>query len=193
MIKMQTSRDAAEFNEASHWPDPAENCDTLEAHIAELLHEEWPKRADSKVLPAVQRLIEKVVSRLLHEGRITSLVEVRRLEGRELMAMVLSEIMHAEDPLLMAKCVDFTLETGVLGLTQTEIASEHHVTKATVSHHCVGLKTTYRGGVPAAGMKSKRAVESYRTVRTGRSSRGPRVEWQFSTTFSETYAKSATY
>jgi hypothetical protein len=186
-------RDPANYNEASHWPDLAEGCDTLEAHVRELVEEEWPARADPKAKAAVIALVSRVVRRLLEEGRMAPLVDVKRLPGKELLARLLDEILNAPDAVLMACCIDVVMETGVnLGTSMTQIGRRCKTTKATVSHHCRILTETYRGGKPAAGMKSEAAVESYRRVRSGRSSRGPRIEWQFASTFAKYYGHATT-
>jgi DNA-binding transcriptional ArsR family regulator len=184
------NRDAAEFSEASHWPDMAQGCDTLAAHVEELVHEEWPAKADVRAKAAVNHLVGKVVKRLLDEGRLAPLVDVKRLPGKELLAKLLAEILEAPDAVLMVYCIDYVMETGVaLGISETAIAERCDVTKSTVSHHCRLLTETYRGGKPATGMKSEEAVESYRRNRTGKSSRGPRIEWQFAETFAKHYGR----
>ena len=184
-------RDAAEFVEASYESDPAEICDTLENHVEELLQSRLPK-ATARERASLARLFVKVLHQLLQDGRVGSLVDVRRLSGRELLARIIGEIIDAPQPLLMACCVDFTFGLGVqVGKNETEIAREHDVTKATVSRHCVFLKTTYLQGQPAPGMKSRAAVESYRRNRLGRSSRPPRSEWAFGDVLKQTYARSA--
>ncbi|WP_395753348.1 hypothetical protein [Prosthecobacter sp.] len=187
------SRDAAEFRESSYWPDVIQGCDTLAEHVAELVTEEWPARADPKAKAAVIKLVHRVVQRLLEEGRLAPLVDVKKLSGRELLAKLLDEIMEAPDARLMAYCVDLVMETGVkLGASMTSIADEFKITKSTVSHHCCHLKETYLKGRPAAGMKSVAAVESYRKIRMGKSSRGPRIDWQFATTFAKHYGSTST-
>jgi hypothetical protein len=181
-------RDPANYHEASHWPDVAEGCDTLGSHVAELVNEEWPRKADERAKAAVIALVTRVVHRLLDEGRLAPLVDVKRLPGKELLARLLDEIIHAPDPLVMAYCVDFVMETGaMLGVSMTKIGALCEVTKSTVSHHCRHLTVTYRGGKPARGMKSEEAVSSYRKGRLGKSSRGPRIEWQFADTFAKHY------
>jgi hypothetical protein len=185
-------RDPANYSEASYWPDISEGCDTLESHVAELVTEEWPRGADPRAKKDVIELVAKVVDRLLSEGRTAPLVDVDRLPGKELMARMLDEIINAPNPPLMACCIDFTLGTGVmLGASMTSISNTYNVTKATVSHHCCYLKETYMNGRPSVGMKSQVAVENYRKTRTGRSSRGPRVEWAFASTFKKHYAKAS--
>lgn len=182
-------RDAAEFHEASHWPDVSAACDDLSSHVAELVHEEWPARADPAAKIAVTKLVTRVVTRLINEGRMGPLVEVKRLPGRELLARLLDEILAAQDKELMVRCIDFVFETGVqLGISETEIGRICGVTKSTVSNYCVHLKEVYRGGVPAAGMKSNTAVQSYRRNRTGKSSRSARIEWPFAAVFAKSYA-----
>jgi len=184
-----SERDPATYSEASYWPDPADGCDSLESHVAELVSEEWPKGADQRAKGAVVKIASRVVSRMLTEGRLAPLVDVQRLPGKELMARMLNEIIEAPNPALMACCIDFTLGTGVMmGASMTSISVSYNVTKATVSHYCCYLKETYMQGKPSIGMKSKDAVENYRKTRTGKSSRGPRVEWPFAEIFKEHYA-----
>ena len=185
-------RDAAEFNEASHWPDMASACDGLAAHVAELVDEEWPRKADPAAKRSVIKLVSRIVDRLLSEGRLGPLVDVKQLPGRELLARLLDEILAAQDKELMVRCIDFVFETGVqLGISETEIGRICGVTKSTVSNYCVHLKEVYRSGVPAAGMKSNDAVQSYRRTRTGRSSRSARIEWPFANVFAENYARAS--
>lgn len=170
----------------------AAGCDDLSSHIAELLDEEWPAKADAGAKRAVCKLVTRVVERLIAEGRMGPLVDVKRLPGRELLARLLDEILASQDKELMVRCIDFVFETGVqLGISETEIGRICGVTKSTVSNYCVHLKEVYRGGVPAAGMKSNTAVQSYRRTRTGRSSRSARIEWPFANVFAETYARTA--
>lgn len=185
-------REPSNYSEASYWPDIAEGCDKLESHVADLVAEEWPKGADPRAKPAVINLTTRVVARLLNEGRLGQLVDVKRLPAKELLASLLDEIINAPDAVLMAYCIDFVMGTGVmLGASMTSISTMHGVTKATVSHYCRMLTETYREGKPAIGMKSLEAVENYRKTRTGRSSRGPRVEWPFAEIFKEHYAQAS--
>ena len=187
------TRDASEYNEASYWPDMAQGCDTLADHVQELVGEEWPAKADPRAQAVVVRLVTKVVRRLLDEGRLAPLVDVQRLPGKELLARLLDEIINAPDAALMACSIDFVMGTGVmLGASMTKISNRFGVTKAAVSHYCRMLAETYLGGKPAAGMKSKAAVESYRRNRMGKSSRGPRTAWQFKETFTQHYGANHT-
>lgn len=180
-------RDPSEYSEASYTVDPAASCDSLADHIKELVNETCPQLA-AKPKGKLQSLVAKIVRRLLKEGRLGPLVDVKRLQGRELMAALIGEIIEAPDARLMARCIDFVMELGVqLGISETKIAQLSGVNKASASRYCVHLKETYRGGRPAAGMKPNKAVESYRNGRTGRSSRGPRMEWAFADTFSKHY------
>lgn len=186
------NRDAAEFHEASEWPDVAASCDDLPSHIAELLDEEWPTKADPAAKGAVTKLVTRVVERLIAENRMGPLVDVKRLPGKELLARLLDEILASQDKELMVRCIDFVFETGVqLGISETDIGKICGVTKSTVSNYCVHLKEVYRGGVPAAGMKSNNAVQSYQKIRTGRSSRSPRIEWPFANVFAQSYARAS--
>lgn len=173
------SRDASDYVEASYISDPAQDCDTLDQHVSEVLQQRLPK-STARELTALTALFVKVLRQLLDEERLGALVDVKRLSGRELLARLVAEIMEAPQPHLMACCVDFTFGLGIQGgLNETQIAAAHSVTKATVSRYCVHLKTTYLGGVPAPGMKSQQAVQSYRNNKLGKSSRPPRQDWAF--------------
>lgn len=181
-------RDAADFVEASYVIDPSAGCDSLADHIAELVREECPKITDGRTLRSLQGVVNAVVQRLLDEGRLGPLVDVQRIGGRELLAQLVAEIIEAPDARLMARCVDFVMELGVqCGISETRIAELSQVTRASVSRYCVHLKDTYRGGIPATGMKPNHAVKSYRDGRTGRSSRPPRMDWAFAGTFKEAF------
>lgn len=181
-------RDAAEYHEASHWPDVAEGCDSLEDHVMELLCAEMPQHRGSEKLAQLAALVTKIVRAVMQQGMAGAAVDLKKLQGRELMARLIAEIIDAPHARLMARCIDLTFSLGVqLGLNETQIASLEGLTKATASHYCVTLKDTYLEGRPAPGMKSNAAVESYRRVRTGKSSRGPRTEWAFAATFMTAY------
>lgn len=179
-----SARDAAEYDEASYVIDPAQHCDQLVDHLREILKEECPELADGNAGRKLITFTKTVVLRLLNEGRLGEVIEARPIQGRELLAALIGEIIAAPDARLMARCVDFVMMLGVQnGISETKIAELSGVTKASASRYCVHLKEVYRGGKPAAGMKPNKAVESYRTGRTGRSSRAPRMDWAFAKTF----------
>lgn len=182
-------RDPSEYSEASVTPDMAGDCDTLEQHVSEVLSSQL-KQFPAPTVAKLSRIFVKVLRQLLDEERLGSLVDIKKLSGRELLARLIAEIIDAPQPQLMACCVDFTFALGVqTGRNETQIAADHNVTKATVSRYCVHLKTTYLGGVPAPGMKSAKAVESYRQNKLGRSSRPPMQEWAFGKVLKETYER----
>lgn len=177
-------RDPASYDEASFTPDIASHCDTLSDHIAEALAAEWPSRADVSARPSVLKLIHRVIARLQSADLLDPHSHGSRMDGREMLAKMLAEVIDAPDPRLMAHCIDFVLETGIqLGMSETEIAARFGVTRATVSNYCVALKATFRAGRPARGMKSESAVTSYRRARSGRSNRKPCEPWQFANRF----------
>lgn len=181
-----SARDAAEYDEASYVTDPALHCDQLVDHLLEILHQECPELAQSNAGRKLVALTNKVVLRLLNEGRLGEVIEARPIQGRELLASLIGEIIAAPDARLMARCIDFVMMLGVQnGISETKIAEQSGVTKASASRYCVHLKEVYRGGKPAAGMKPNKAVESYRSGRTGRSSRSPRMDWAFAKTFAK--------
>lgn len=181
-------RDAAEFTEASQEPDFA-GLDTLDDHIAEVMDELWPSKWPKEIRPQVEKFAAKVIKAVLQRGA-ADMPDVQRIEGRDLLAFLVAEIIDAPNARLMARCVDFVFELGVqLGLSETQIAELEGCTKATPSLYCCRLKDQYRKGMPARGMKSPLAVENYRQLRQGRSSRGPRVEWQFAETLKAAYER----
>ena len=183
-------RDAAEFVEASYSDDPAEKCDTLQDHVEELVTQRLKKGADERAKRELTKLVLAVVKQILDEGRCSSLVDIKRLSGRELLARLIAEVLDSPNPRLMAASIDFTFGLGVqVGKNETQIAAEHDVTKASVSRYCRHLVEEYLGGKPSAGMKSTDAVKNYRSLRTGRSSRAPRTEWPFASVLKSNYER----
>ena len=184
------SRDPAQYDENSFTPDMAENCDSLEDRIAEIILKRWPKSDDGKMRPWLTKFILKVVHDLLGSGnKSLAVLDVRKIEGRDLLACLVAEIIDAPNARLMARCVDYVFELGVQqGLSETQMSALDGLQKATASHYCVTLKQTYRNGHPARGMKSEKAVQNYSQTRRGRSSRGPRQEWPFLHIFTQAYA-----
>ena len=186
------SRDAADYSEASYFDDPSKGCDTLEDHVKELVTPHLRKGTTAESAKMLFKLVHSVVRTILDEGRASALVDVQKLSGREILARLVAEIIDAPNPRLMACCVDFVFGLGAqLGKNETRIAQDLGVTKASVSRSCVELKHTYLAGIPAPGMKSNDAVESYRKGRTGKSSRGPAQEWAFQEAFTENFKKPA--
>jgi hypothetical protein len=180
-------RDPSEYVEASYEVDPSAACDSIEDHLRELLARRM-KTVDARLV----KLIAGVVNDLLTENRLAALVDVNRLTGKETLARLVGEIVDAPQPRLMACCVDFVFGLGVqIAKNETEIANDHSVTKATVSRYCVHLKHVYLAGIPAPGMKSAEAVESYRAGRTGKSSRPARTEWTFQNVIKDTFNRTS--
>lgn len=179
-------RDAADYHEASYTPDVAA-CDSLDDVLAELIEQRWPSKWPREIMPAQIKFCRRILRAYLDCGH-TDQVDIRRMEGRELLACLIAEIIAAPNARLMARCVDFVFSLGVqLGMSETEIAELEGLTKATASNYCVQLKKVYRDGKPAPGMKSREAVAKYKELRTGRSSRGPRQEWPFAHAFKHAY------
>lgn len=182
-------RDAAEYNESSTTPDVA-GLDSFEDVLTEIVHEKWPSKWPRELIGTQVKFCTRILRAYLATGHGDHVVDVRRMEGRELLARLIAEIISAPHPRLMARCVDFVFGLGVqLGISETEIAALEGLTKATASHYCVTLKAVYRDGKPAPGMKSPAAVAKYTELRTGRSSRGPRQDWAFASAFKQAYAQ----
>lgn len=182
------ARDAALYHEASETFDPAD-CDTLDDHISQAVVDVWPPGWDLGIRPRLIKFVLVVVRFLLKNGVELPGLDVRKIEGRELLARLIAEIIDAPNPRVMARSIDFVFELGVCqGMSETKIAELEGVTKAAVSHYCIVLKETHRQGKPARGMKSNNAVESYRDLRLGCSSRQPVSEWPFASTFKQSYA-----
>lgn len=180
-------RDAADYHESSYTPDVAA-CDSLDDVLAEIIEQRWPSKWPTDLIPTQIRFCRRILRAYLESGHSVH-VDIRRMEGRELLACMIAEIIAAPNARLMARCVDFVFSLGVqLGMSETEIAELEGLTKATASNYCVQLKKVYRDGKPAPGMKSREAVAKYSELRTGRSSRGPRQEWAFAKAFKHAYA-----
>ena len=179
-------RDAAEYTESSYTPDVAA-CDSLQDALAEIIEAKWPLRWPRELIPTQVKFCTRILRAYLASGHSVQ-VDIRRMEGRELLACLIAEIIAAPNARLMARCVDFVFSLCVqLGMSETEIAELEGLTKATASNYCVQLKKVYRDGKPAPGMKSREAVAKYKELRTGRSSRGPRQEWPFAHAFKHAY------
>lgn len=175
-------RDAADYHESSYTPDVAA-CDSLDDVLTEIIEQKWPSKWPREIIPAQIKFFRRILKAYLDSGH-TVQVDVRRMEGRELLACLIAEIIAAPNARLMARCVDFVFSLNVqLGMSETEIAELEGLTKATASNYCVQLKKVYRDGKPAPGMKSREAVAKYKDLRTGRSSRGPRQQWAFANAF----------
>ncbi len=186
------SRDAADFTEASYFDDPSKGCDSLEDHVKELVTPHLKPGTSVKAAEGLFSMVLVVVRTILDEGRASALVDVQKLSGREILARLVSEVIDAPNPRLMACCVDFVFSLGVqVGKNETDIAADADVTKASVSRYCVHLKNTYLAGNPAPGMKSNKAVASYRATRTGRSSRAPATPWALADVLTAHFRKPA--
>lgn len=181
------SRDAADFTEASYFSDPSQDFDSLQDHVEEVITSKV-SGLSSKQRERLAKLFISVLNKLIQDGLLGSFVNIKELTGRELLAALIGEIIDSPKPALMACCVDFAFNLGIqISKNETEIAEDHDVTKATVSRYCIQLKQVYLQGRPAPGMKSNAAVETYRSLRIGKSSRPPRQEWEFVRIFKSAY------
>lgn len=81
---------------------------------------------------------------------------------RETVARLVSEFIDAENPRMVAQCYDFAFQLGLqMGITESAIAEENRVERATVSKRCRAIVKNF-DLPPARGMKSPRAVAVYR-------------------------------
>jgi hypothetical protein len=98
----------------------------------------------------------------------------------ELAARLLAELIDATNPRLQAKCLAFVLGLNIGGgKSETAIALEEGVGRATVSKRCVRLKQVFALN-PSRGMKSEAAVRSYSKRQTGKRARPKPIAWSLS-------------
>lgn len=140
--------------------------------------------------PAVQRaafnrIVAGVCVTALHEAAESG--ELRELFGEagptggdlEMVTRVLAELIDAANPRLQAKCLAYVLGLNLTGgKSETQIAREEGVKKATVSKRCIRIREAF-GLPPSRGMKADSARQSYRDRQTGRRARPARLEWAF--------------
>lgn len=176
-------RDAADRPEASYRSNLADEIDSPEDRFLELiaaqsitlpngLRREWFNRSVADLAIAALRQAAK-------EGTVSDLfdhIEPTKAD-LELVSRLLWELIDADNPRLQAKCLAFVF--GLIGKSETEIASEEAVGKAAVSKRCIRLKQAF-GLKPSRGMKSDKACNSYRIRQTGKRARPPREQWAFS-------------
>jgi hypothetical protein len=154
-------RDAAEYTEASTTPDMAEACDSRADIIAEITAKHWPPSWPKQQMRiTIKHLIEPILHDVIAAGAAND-NDTRKLEGRELLARLIDEILLANNPRLTARCIDFVFQLNLQsGISQTSIAEAERVERATASKICVTLKETYLTR-PAPGMKPERSIATF--------------------------------
>lgn len=182
------SRDAAESNEASYWPDISSQIDKPEDFLKELLSEAADRwRGDlPRTMMEFRTIVCAVALQALKEamesGTMAGLFDGVAPQRTELETtrLILAEIIHDKNPALQAECIDFVHGFG-LGDAKNEkqIGHKHHVGKAAVSKRCVSLREVFH--LPEIhGMKSDAARKTYSKRQKGKRARPARQPWLFS-------------
>lgn len=186
-------RDAADFKAASFTPDMAGEIDCLEDVLAEVICEEH-----GQMPPEILRCVVAIASGALRLAEDRGIIQQMfgsaapvKEDLEALAAKIMAAIDGDRDPQLQARCVNFVYDMGLdEGKTQTEIAREQGVNKATVSKRCIELRKKLNLP-PARGMKSDLARESYRKRQTGKTRR-PRGEgWVFTGLLTSVFGRPA--
>lgn len=182
---MQTSlsRDAADRPEASHWPDPAAGMEFFERVL------KWLTLQSLQLPPQIGRKwFLNTAAELIVAFYQEAAGELAGGADTELVGRLLSELVDSDNPRLHAKCLVFAFGLPLLeGMSETDIADEEGVDKATVSKRCVGIKERF-GLKPSRGMKSDRAVESYRRRQRGKRAKPIPQPWAFQGFLTNAYA-----
>lgn len=186
-------RDAAEYKESK---TNAAEIDKIPELVAQCIAEHWNGRVPPKdvFVREVAKLTSIVLYILLKDGKLAALTggmaEIE--DGRRLATHIIGEILVAKNPRMMAQCCDLAFGLGIQGgRTETNIADEHHVGRATVSGICTTLKETYTGK-PGTGMKSNEAVEKYRANRIGKRAKPLPSQWEFAELFARQFSNDET-
>ncbi|MEQ1862777.1 MAG: hypothetical protein ABMA13_22885 [Chthoniobacteraceae bacterium] len=178
-------RDASDLPAASHRPDMAGAVDSMEDRLLETIARQSVALPVGMQRPAFNRIVAGVAISALHEAARDG--TLRELFGEaepstgdlEMVTRVLAELIDAANPRLQAKCLAYVLGLNLNGgKSETEIAREEGVKKATVSKRCIRIREAF-GLPPSRGMKQDRARASYRVRQTGRRARPARIEWAF--------------
>jgi len=166
------NRDPSQFHEASERPDMVA-IDKLPEVIREIITDNGTRelpRTEKGFIRQASQLSAVALVALLREGRLSALVGDMGTADRDLAKLIVSEVIHAPNPLLAAQCCDIVFSLNITGRTQEDLSREHGMTRANVSAICTSLKDTYTGK-PGSGMKSNLAVKKYKTGRIGKAAK----------------------
>lgn len=174
-------RDIADSPQASHWPNITAEIDSLEDHLAEMI-----AATTGNLSPEMLRVVSSIAagafSQSENQERLMQLfgcaTPVR--SDLEAFAQQLARWIDADsNPQLEARCINFVFGFGLDGgKSQTQIAADMGVGKATVSKRCRTIVKAY-GRAPGRGMKTEAACTSYKERQTGKRARPDREPWAF--------------
>lgn len=167
--------------------------DSAEEVLADLVAE----AAEKELARAIRgtpdrRIVASVVKVAL--SSIQSAIEAGALargnsQADECQARLLAEIIDAPNSKMHAQCIDFVFGHGIMmGISETQIAALHGMTKSTVSAICVGICKRYNVK-PGRGMKTVEARESYKIRQTGRRAKPMREDWTLGSTLRNAFAQ----
>ena len=181
--------DPAGYNEASYRPDMAAEIDTPEDRVLEIIAAQAVKLPATLSRPWFNQCVAGMVLTTIQEaakdGSLGELFDGGYSRSEmELAARLLAELIDANNPRLQAKCLAFVLGLNIGGgKSETAIAREEGVGKATVSKRCIRLKQVFALS-PSRGMKSEAAVRSYSRRQTGKRARPKPIAWSWTGLFS---------
>jgi len=142
-----------------YWPADPE--DTLTDILQEAI-DRWGGNLPATLGEFRAAVAEIALDALGEAGPAVAGKEALSKRERETIARLVSEFIESKNPRMVAQCYDFTFQLGLMmGRSQTAIADEHGVRKATVSKICRTIVKNF-GVAPARGMKSPKAVATYR-------------------------------
>lgn len=175
------SSDPATWSTASVVPDHS-GLDSLDDLLREVAAEELgkvlPERPPRRLVDLVARVARAGIDRGLGAGMLHDEDTILFTPGfLERLARIIAEIIDAPNARLHAQCVDVVFQLGIqLGVSQTELAEQHAMTKGNVSKICVEMRQRFKVP-PSRGMKSVEACTSYKLRQTGKRARPMRENW----------------
>lgn len=181
---MREFADPAGYNEASYRPDMAAEIDTPEDRVLEIIAGQAVKLpggiSRGWFNQAVAGMVIATIQEASKDGSLGELFDGGYSRSEmELAARLLAELIDANNPRLQAKCLAFVLGLNIGGgKSQTAIADEEGVKKATVSKRCKRLQQVFSLS-PSRGMKSEAACRSYSQRQKGKRARPAAIAWNW--------------
>lgn len=149
---MREQDDIADSPLASYWPDMARELDSVEDCAREVCHEA-AQLGYALAITVATSLIAQTIER--SGGTLLN------VNAHELIERVASFLLDSSNPRRDTDVLAFT--SGLyarLGVSQTELANKHGVTRASFSKRCKNLQEKL-GLPPSRGMKSEKACKTY--------------------------------
>lgn len=195
-------RDLADSPRASSRPDISQEVDTIENIVDSALQKAvraWPGNiaaARHQFAAHIATAVAAALREAAADGRLAEVVgESMDAGGLAIIGMLLADIIDSGKPgeraRIEAQCVDFVLGTAVeRGKSQTAIARENSVGKASVSKRCRQLVKRL-GVLPSRGMKDEEAVAAYKDRQTGKRAKPKAEPWAFAGMIAQAFRRAA--